>query len=108
SYSDLMKWNNLDTTLIYPGDKLTVSKDSSSNSNSSSSDSSSEANSSDKGSGSVSSSKVYKVKSGDTLSGIAAANNTTVARLKDWNNLTSNLIVVGQKLNVKGENTSGG
>ena len=40
----------------------------------------------------------YTVKRGDTLSSIAAANGTTVRRLKKANGLTSNLIRVGQEL----------
>ncbi len=40
----------------------------------------------------------YTVKRGDTLSSIAAANATTVRKLKKANGLTSNLIRVGQEL----------
>lgn len=40
----------------------------------------------------------YIVKSGDSLYSIAAKNNTTVAKLKSINNLTSNNIKSGQKL----------
>ncbi len=43
---------------------------------------------------------VYTVKSGDTLSGIADKHKTTVEKLKAYNNLTSNTIQVGQKLNI--------
>src|SRR5699024_882709 len=69
-----------------------------------SSDSSS--SSSSKGSGSVDASKVYKVKSGDTLSGIAAEHDTTVAKLKKWNDLNSDLINVGQKLDLNEQDSS--
>ncbi|WP_010648196.1 LysM peptidoglycan-binding domain-containing protein [Oceanobacillus massiliensis] len=98
SLSNLMKWNNLDTTLIYPGNKLVVSK-SSTNSSASSS------NSTSSSSGKVASSSVYVVKSGDTLSGIASRNGVTVANLKKWNSLKSDLILIGQKLNI-GESSS--
>jgi len=40
----------------------------------------------------------YKVKAGDTLFKIAKANGTTVASLKQWNNLSGDLIVAGQTL----------
>lgn len=44
---------------------------------------------------------VYTVKSGDTLYSIARKFNLTVDELKDINNLTSNTLSIGQKLNVK-------
>src|SRR5690625_5034708 len=113
SLKDLMKWNNLDTTLIFPGNVFVVSKNgasaesessssgsisSSKGNNSSSSSSSNKGNS---GSSSNSStSTVYTVKSGDTLSHIASRNGVTVANLKKWNNLTSDLIHIGQKLSI--------
>ena len=43
-------------------------------------------------------SSVYIVKKGDSLWSIANKNNTTVDKLKDINNLNSNLLSVGQKL----------
>src|SRR5690625_2032482 len=111
SLNDLMKWNNLDTTLIFPGNVFVVSKSGSSGSGSSSSGSSgssggntnsgssnsSGSNSSNTGS---STSTVYTVKSGDTLSHIASRNGVTVANLKKWNNLKSDLILIGQKLSI--------
>ena len=93
SLSNLMKWNDLDTTLIFPGNVLTVSK----NGGSSSSNG-----------GSSSGSSSYTVKSGDTLSHIAVRNKVSVANLKKWNNLNSDLIRVGQKLSIKGGSSSGG
>lgn len=42
--------------------------------------------------------KEYTVCSGDTLSLIAGAFNTTVSKLKDMNNLKSDVLRVGQKL----------
>src|SRR5699024_2699640 len=68
---NLMDWNNLNSTLIFPGDRLTVSKSSSSN-NSSSNNSSNNSNSNNSSSSnsSTSSSSTYTVKSGDNLSKI--------------------------------------
>ena len=40
----------------------------------------------------------YTVKSGDTLYSIATKNNTTIDTLKQLNNLTSNLLSIGQVL----------
>src|SRR5262249_5171306 len=43
---------------------------------------------------------VYTVKSGDTLSKIATDKHTTVKALRSENNLTTDRIVVGQKLKI--------
>lgn len=40
----------------------------------------------------------YKVQSGDTLWKIAYANNVSIQDLKTWNNLQSDMIIVGQNL----------
>jgi membrane-bound lytic murein transglycosylase D len=42
----------------------------------------------------------HTVQSGETLIGIAGRYATTVARIKSWNNLTSNTIRVGQQLTI--------
>lgn len=101
SLSNLMSWNNLSTTLIYPGNKLTVSKNGSGSSSSNSSNSSNSG-----GSSSSSGSSTYTVKSGDSLSRIASQHGTTVSKLKSLNNLSSDLILVGQKLKVNGSASS--
>ena len=44
--------------------------------------------------------KFYTVSSGDTLSDIAISHKTTVALLKNTNNLTSSMIYIGQKIKV--------
>jgi LysM repeat protein len=44
--------------------------------------------------------KIYKVKAGDNLEKIAKQNQTTIKKLKEWNNLTSDQIIVGQKLKI--------
>lgn len=92
SLKNLMAWNNLNTTLIYPGDKLVVSKSGSTSSGSSS-------GGSNKGS-------TYVIKSGDTLSHIASRNNVSVASLKRWNNLSSDMIYAGQKLSINGTSSN--
>jgi len=43
---------------------------------------------------------VYRVKSGDTLSGIAKKYGTTVARIKQWNGLSSDRLSIGQSLRI--------
>lgn len=47
----------------------------------------------------------YKVKSGDVLGKIAQMHGTTVTNIKNWNNLTSNVIQVGQTLYIYGNNS---
>ncbi len=42
----------------------------------------------------------YKVKSGDAVSSIAQAYGVTAAQIRNWNNLSSNKILVGQKLKI--------
>lgn len=42
----------------------------------------------------------YKVRSGDTLWGIANKHNVTVANIKKWNNLNSNSLSPGKKLTI--------
>uniref|UniRef100_UPI0023F33F86 LysM peptidoglycan-binding domain-containing protein n=1 Tax=Globicatella sulfidifaciens TaxID=136093 RepID=UPI0023F33F86 len=42
----------------------------------------------------------YSVVAGDTLWKVAKANGVTVAELKQWNNLTSDFLQIGQKLTV--------
>lgn len=44
---------------------------------------------------------IHQIKSGDTLFSIAATYNVTVADLKSWNNLLSDLIIVDEGLAVK-------
>lgn len=44
--------------------------------------------------------KIYKVKSGDSLEKIAKQNQTSVKKLKELNNLTSDQIITGQKLKI--------
>ncbi|MFD1362340.1 C40 family peptidase [Lentibacillus salinarum] len=113
SVSDLMDWNNLDSTLIHPGNAFVVSKDGASSSSGSSSSGSSSSGSSSSGSSNsgsdssdVGSSQVYTVKSGDTLSGVASQQNVSVRQLKNWNNLSSDLILIGQKLNIGSTSSS--
>lgn len=71
---DLIKLNNLTSTILQIGDKLKIPKAPSTNSN------------------------VYVVKKGDTLWSIARENNISVSDLKAINNLTSNLLTIGQEL----------
>ena len=50
--------------------------------------------------------QTYVVRRGDTLSGIAQRHGTTAATLKQLNHLSSDRLVVGQKLHLRGSGTS--
>ena len=78
----LKSLNNLTSNNLTIGDSLIV-KDSNGNSDNSSS---------------VDNNKYYIVKKGDSLYSIARSNNMTVDKLKSLNNLTSNILSIGQKL----------
>lgn len=49
-------------------------------------------------------SETYKIKAGDTLSEISATYDVSVSELKEWNELSSSLIVTGQTLQIKQTN----
>ncbi|SDK13816.1 LysM peptidoglycan-binding domain-containing protein [Sediminibacillus albus] len=98
SLSDLMKWNNLSTTLIYPGDVFTVSKPGSNTSKDSKTSNGDKKQEPAKEKSSV----AYKVVSGDYLGKIASKYGVSVSDLKKWNNLSSDTIYVGQTLKVNG------
>ena len=70
---DLIELNNLTTTTLQIGDKLLVPIQTNKN-------------------------KTYTVKRGDTLWSIAKDNNISVNELKEANNLTSNLLSIGQTI----------
>ena len=102
--AQIRKWNNLRSNDIRVGQKLVIYRGGVSSSSSvSSNNASSSSSSSEVKQNNTSSSSTYTVKSGDTLSSIATRNGVTVAQLKEWNNLTSNNIQVGQKLKINGK-----
>lgn len=56
---------------------------------------------------STSTSSTYIVKSGDSVWGIANSFGITMAQLIEWNNIKNNFIYPGQKLTIKGGQTTG-
>ena len=98
SLQDLMKWNNLETTLIYPGNVFVVSKAQTVTTEKPTNPTNHKTEKPQDQK--VPSTSVYTVKSGDTLSRIAVNHKVTAANLKKWNNLKSDLIYIGQKLNI--------
>lgn len=95
NYETLAKINNISNpNRIYVGQVLRLSAGSSTSSSTSSSSATSSAG-------------TYTVKSGDTLSGIAAKLGTSYEVLARRNNITNpNLIYVGQVLSISGSNSS--
>lgn len=106
SLAELKQWNNLTSTLIYPGDILNVSKPGSTSSNTPAPSSSGNSSNTNGSSSTVvkentaTSTGTYTIKSGDTLSKIASTYKMSVSQLKQLNSLKSDLIFPGQKLKV--------
>jgi LysM repeat protein len=92
SVNKLKSLNGLNSDLIFPNQKLTVSKTSQTGNTT--------AKPATQPTGTTTSTKTstYKIVSGDTLSGIAQKHKISLANLKSWNKLTSDLIYPGQKL----------
>ncbi len=90
--SDIQKLNNLNSYMIFPGQKLKMTI---------------AANAPVKPAAAtpaiapVTSSASYKVVKGDTLSGIAMRHKVSVTQLMNWNNLSSSTIRIGQMLNIQ-------
>lgn len=96
SVANLKSWNHLKSNIIYPGDKLKVSSQ-----NSTTSQSKKPAATNKTTSPTTTVGTSYLVKSGDTLSKIGKQFGVSVSELKKLNKLTSDMIYVGQKLNIK-------
>ncbi|MBC2314102.1 LysM peptidoglycan-binding domain-containing protein [Listeria welshimeri] len=79
SINQLKKDNKLSSDIIFPNQTLEVNNGKETSTNSKSE---------------------YTVVAGDTLGHIASDKGVTVNQLKSWNNLSSDLIVVGQKLSI--------
>ncbi|SHP74671.1 NLP/P60 [Mycobacteroides abscessus subsp. abscessus] len=98
SLSDLRKWNNQTSDLIYPGQKFIVSSPVGSTSSAAATPSTSSATPKPATEAQQTTKKEYLVKSGDYLGKIAANNGLTVQKIKELNGLQSDMIFVGQKL----------
>ena len=101
--SQLKEWNGLTSNYIYPGDRLVVKK-SSPTSPAPTPTSTTEVTTTKPTptteKATPSKQKTYTVKSGDYLYKIASQFGITVDQLKQWNNLTTNFIYVGNILKV--------
>ncbi|MGN5650747.1 LysM peptidoglycan-binding domain-containing protein [Bacillus sp. Brlt_9] len=92
--NNIKSLNNLNSDTISPGQKLLIKKGSSTVNKPEEKPTTPPVNTS-----------TYKVKAGDTLSEIASKFNTSVSSLKSLNNLSSDIIYVGQTLKVSGSNS---
>lgn len=88
SVSNLMKWNNLGSTVIYPNQKLIVASEGSTKIATKATKSNS--------------ASVHKVKRGDSLYKISRMYNVSIANLKSWNNLNTTIIHPNQELSTTG------
>jgi cell wall-associated NlpC family hydrolase len=100
--ADLMSWNGIEGHIIYPGQKLKVSKGTSKTETEQAAPTKKETA---EGATPVQTPAKaeqadYTIKAGDTLGKIALQYDMTVKQLKDLNNLSSDLIFAGQKLKV--------
>lgn len=93
----IKRWNNLKSNNIRVGQRLIIYRGG--NAPASAETSSTSSSGSNQGSASTATGgTTYTVKSGDALSTIAERYKVTVSQLKEWNNLSSSNIRVGQKL----------
>ena len=107
SVAQIKKWNGLKNNNLRIGQRLVIYRGgSSSKAAAPASTASSATNETSKKSSAPSGSATYTVKKGDTLGKIAQNHGCSVTQLKQWNNLSSNNIQVGQKLKVKATATA--
>lgn len=102
SVAQLTEWNQLKSTLIYPGQKLIIQV----NETNIITTPNKEENTPVKDQvveepNSSTSSNVYSVKAGDTLYRIANQIGVSVKELKEWNQLNSDIILIGQTLQIE-------
>lgn len=93
SVVDLMTWNKLNSSNIYPGMKLVVGTTSTPQETVPGA-----GNTTPNQSGTAN--QTYQVKSGDTLWSISQKYNVTVAQIKSWNNLSNDMVQLGQTIKV--------
>lgn len=102
--SQLKSWNNLKSSRITAGKRLIVNKRKIETPKSSPEESQTllaQTDNEQHPAESRSVNQYYRVRKGDTLSGIAQKNNVTVSQLKAWNGLNSTKLSIGKKLIVQ-------
>ncbi|HOU81604.1 MAG TPA: LysM peptidoglycan-binding domain-containing protein [Bacteroidales bacterium] len=108
--SDIKRWNNLKSNMIYVGQKLKIYTNSPPPKTSSTASTNATANTSTTNTTNTSNQSsststktqniVHIVKSGETLSAIASKYGVSVDNIKNWNNLSSDKLSIGQKLTI--------
>lgn len=105
SMDQLRSWNNLKNDLIHPGQKLVVSQTGSTNTGTTAkptaptnTNTSNNTTNNTTSKPTISTAKTYTVKAGDSVWLIANNHGITMAQLRSWNNLKSDLIHPNQKL----------
>jgi peptidoglycan DL-endopeptidase LytE len=108
SLADLKKWNQISSHIIYPGQKLTVSASKSAQVEEPSKKEEDTTTKNENNVTPVSKPQIvlYSVKSGDTLYKISKEFSVSVQEIKQWNNLKSDVIHIGQKLELSKQKTS--
>ena len=96
--TQLKEWNNLSTDVLSLGDRLKVSGPSETAENVSRPNATTTAGEPEKARADYSGKVVHTVESKETLYSIARMHDTTEDKIKEWNNLSTNNISVGQKL----------
>lgn len=99
--AQIRRWNNLKNNTIRIGQRLVIYRGGNSSGATSSVSSSSSTSSQSSSAQSSTGTATYTVKSGDTLSSIAARHGLSLSELKSLNVLTNNNIKAGQKLKVR-------
>lgn len=99
--AQIRRWNNLKNNTIRIGQRLVIYRGGNSSEATSSVSSSSSTSSQSSSAQSSTGTATYTVKSGDTLSSIAARHGLSLSELKSLNGLTNNNIKAGQKLKVR-------
>ncbi|MBH0231107.1 LysM peptidoglycan-binding domain-containing protein [Halobacillus yeomjeoni] len=103
--SDLKSWNNLNTDLIFIGQKLIVGKDKQT-APAPAAPKKEEKTKSPTPTPTPTTSTTYTVSYGDTLWRIATSHNVSVTDIKTWNGLSSSVIFPGQRLKVSAPESS--
>ncbi|HOH93702.1 MAG TPA: LysM peptidoglycan-binding domain-containing protein [Bacteroidales bacterium] len=108
--SDIKRWNNLKSNMIYVGQKLKIYTSSPPPKTSSTASTNATANTSTTNTTNTSNQSsststktqniVHIVKSGETLSAIASKYGVSVDNIKNWNNLSTDKLSIGQKLTI--------